>query len=237
MFNIKIFYNYLIIKISFNYKMTDYYIPKSQINQLNKLGLNIYDFLYSEEYRQKAIKDISDGTYNKDFLDVNNQEPLETLVGSFLSLFIGKKDQINTVPSVDLKRYSGLWYEIARLPNEFEKDSYNVTAEYLLKDGYIEVINSSVRKDGTINKVVGIAKAKDSSNAKLDVTFFWPFSGEYNIIDIDESYEYSVVCGSDTSYLWILSRKPKIDKNTLSDILEKLTQFDTSSLIYTNHYQ
>lgn len=210
-------------------------IPQSQISQVYKLGTNIFDFVKSKEYRGKILKDIKDKTYNPDFLDINNQNPLETIVGTLVEKFSSKKE-VKTVSYVDLDKYSGVWYEIARLPNNFETDSYNVTTEYKVKYDHVEVINSANRKDGSLNQVIGVAKPKDYSNSKLEVTFFWPFKGEYNIIDIGDNYEYSVVAGSDNKYLWILSRTPQMDKTVLSSILSKLTQFDTSSLIYTEHH-
>ena len=157
-------------------------IPSSQIDQFQKLISNIGSLIISEDYRKKINDDKVSGRYNQDFLDVNNENPLESILIPILNLIDPKKKEIKTVDHVDLERYSGLWYEVARLPNNFENDSYNVKAEYKINNDSIEVTNTSIRRDGSINKVVGIAKSKDTTNSKLSVTFFWPFSGDYNII-------------------------------------------------------
>src|SRR3954469_16364143 len=106
------------------------------------------------------------------------------------------KRTLTTVPSVDLQRYLGKWYEIARYPNRFERECVSdVSAMYLLReDGNIQVVNACRRSDRKIKESRGYAKiVEGSNNAKLRVTFFWPFFGDYWIIDLDRDYQYAVV--------------------------------------------
>jgi apolipoprotein D and lipocalin family protein len=141
------------------------------------------------------------------------------------------------VPHVDLERYTGTWYEIASYPNRFQKGCSDTNATYTLrKDGKIEVINRC-RRDGREDSVKGSAKVSDkTTNAKLKVTFFWPFYGDYWIIDLGETYDYAVVSNPDRKYLWILSRTPRMDEAKFTRILERLSGkgFDVGKLVKTN---
>ena len=124
------------------------------------------------------------------------------------------------------ERYMGTWYEIARLPHRFERGLELVRAEYTLNpDGSIKVVNSGVR-DGEARSIVGRARLKAPEavplTGELEVSFFRPFYGDYRIIELDPEYRYAVVTGSTRDYLWILSRKPKLDKKRLDDILKRL---------------
>ncbi|MCB9850213.1 MAG: lipocalin family protein [Phycisphaerales bacterium] len=131
-----------------------------------------------------------------------------------------------TVESVDLARYAGKWYEIARYPNFFEPDCVGVTAEYTLRDdGRVDVLNTcrKLTLDGEVETIEGIARTVDgSSNAKLRVSFFPPFEGDYWIIELDKNYEYAVVGEPSRSFLWILSREPELDSETYAAILANL---------------
>jgi len=129
----------------------------------------------------------------------------------------------NTVATVDLQRYVGRWYEIARIPNRFQKECVRgTTAEYTLRaDSTIEVLNSCAREDGRTEEAKGIAKIADrSSNSKLKVSFvrflgvqlFW---GDYWVIGLGADYEYAVVGGPDRKYGWILCRTPRMTSNAL----------------------
>ena len=130
------------------------------------------------------------------------------------------------VEKVDLDRYAGRWYEIARYPNSFERDCVGATADYTPRDdGRIEVVNTCFEStlDGPERVVEGSARVADpTTNAKLRVTFFWPFEGDYWIIDLDEDYEYAVVGEPSRSFLWILSRTPQMEEDTYADIIESL---------------
>lgn len=118
------------------------------------------------------------------------------------------------VPSVDLSRYAGTWYEIAKYPNRFQRGCVGATAEYtLLPDGKrVEVVNRCREIDtGKERSVRGKARVVDpATNAKLSVTFFWPFSGDYWILAVGTEYEYAVVGTPDREYLWFLARTPAI---------------------------
>lgn len=150
----------------------------------------------------------------------------------------GKKPEnpLQTVPAVDLQRYSGTWYEVARYPAWFERDCTCVTATYTpLPNGSIEVLNRCRVKtpDGREKVAKGKAKAvKGFGNSRLKVSFFWPFSADYWIIDLGSDYEYAVVGHPGRKYLWILSRTPQIDPSLRKGILERLEAqgYDTSRL-------
>ena len=141
-----------------------------------------------------------------------------------------------TVSHVDLTRYAGLWYEIARYPNAFErKCDRNVTAAYTLRsDGKIGVENACLRSDGSRTVARGWARVVDPhSSAKLKVTFFWPFFGNYWILDLSPDYRYAVVGEPGRKYLWILSRTPQMDPELYASITSRLAGkgFDASRLL------
>lgn len=132
---------------------------------------------------------------------------------------------LETVPKVDLNRYIGRWYEIARYPNRFErKCDRNAMANYTLRaDGKISVVNSCVTGDGKVTQSNGWAKVVDQqSAAKLKVTFFWPFFGNYWIIDLGPNYEYAVIGEPSRKYLWILSRTAKMSDELYAEITSRL---------------
>ena len=134
--------------------------------------------------------------------------------------------ELKTVQYVDLERYLGKWYEIAKYPVVFEKNLVAVTATYSIRDdGKIKVTNAGRKKtlDGKEKISVGKAWVVDKrTNAKLKVQFFWPFSGDYWIIELGKDYEYAVVGHPKRTYLWILCRTPKMDENLYQKILKKI---------------
>jgi apolipoprotein D and lipocalin family protein len=149
---------------------------------------------------------------------------------------------LQTVKSVDLQRYLGKWFEIARFPNSFQKGCDRSTAEYRLKEGGdIEVINTCFKKDNSQNTSVGVAQVEDRvSSAKLKVSFVpgwlrWTGigSGDYWVIDLGSRYEFAVVSEPRREYLWILSRTPTLDPEVYRGVLDRLKKqhFDLSSLI------
>ena len=140
-----------------------------------------------------------------------------------------------TVPKVDIDKYLGTWYEIARYEHSFEVGCSNVSATYSLReDGKIKVLNRCL-KNGKVSEAIGKAYAVDESNGKLKVSFFGPFYGNYWIIMLDEAYSYAVIGDPSREYFWILSRTAKMDKAKLDSILEKLPSlgYDTTKLIWT----
>jgi apolipoprotein D and lipocalin family protein len=149
------------------------------------------------------------------------------------------KAPLKVVPSVDLSRYAGKWYEIARLPNRFQRDcASNTTATYSLRpDGKITVINECRTTDGRTRSANGTARVADATgpNTKLKVTFFWPFSGNYWIIGLDSEYRWAVVGEPGRDYLLILSREPRLDAALYAQLTERVRAqgFDTAKLIKT----
>lgn len=147
---------------------------------------------------------------------------------------------LEVVPSVDLTRYAGKWYEIARLPNRFQRGcAGNTTATYTLRrDGKLTVQNECRKADGRPTSARGTARVADSQgpNAKLKVTFFWPFSGDYWIIGLDPEYRWAVVGEPGRNYLWILSREPQLDPALYERIVRRVQQqgFDTGRLLKTS---
>lgn len=145
------------------------------------------------------------------------------------------------VGSIDLQRYSGTWYEIARYPNRFEKGCNGVTATYRVdKDGSLEVINRCRRVDrgGSVSQIKGRARASDEqSPAKLKVMFFWPFYGHYWVIELAEDYSWVVVGHPRRKYLWILARQSYLEKDQLQNVLLRIVDqgYDPARLIYPNH--
>ncbi len=143
---------------------------------------------------------------------------------------------LETVPRVDLARYMGTWYEIASYPQRFQRGCTGTTATYTLRpDGSVQVVNRCARDslDGKVTVARGRAKVVDKgSNAKLKVSFFWPFWGDYWIIDLGADYEYAVVGHPSRKYLWILGRAPTMDAAVYERILERLRQqgYDTTRL-------
>jgi apolipoprotein D and lipocalin family protein len=135
---------------------------------------------------------------------------------------------LTTVAHVDLARYSGTWYEIARYPNRFEKAcASDVVAQYAMRsDGKVSVRNSCRKQDGKSKVANGTAKIVDTaSNAKLKVTFFWPFYGDFGIIDLAPDYSYAIVGEPSRKYLWILSRASELAPATYQRILERVRAF------------
>lgn len=134
------------------------------------------------------------------------------------------RQPLDVVPHVDLERYLGTWYEIATIPQSFQKGCVGVTAEYSLRpDGDIQVVNTCIQGtlDGNVRRVRGKAWVVDkTSNAKLKVRFFWPFWGSYWIIGLDPDYQWAVVGHPGRKYLWILSRSPQMEDALYGQILE-----------------
>lgn len=146
---------------------------------------------------------------------------------------------LQTVPQVDLNRYLGTWYEIATIPQRFQKGCTAVSATYTLRpDGKINVLNEC-RKDSLAGKYKaarGKAWVVDTlSNAKLKVQFFWPFSGDYWIIELDSNYQYAVVGHPNRNYLWILSRSRKMEDLLYHDLIERIKshRYDISLIVRT----
>jgi len=152
-----------------------------------------------------------------------------------LTLSLNALEDLKTVSQVDLNRYLGKWYEIARYPNPFQKKCLASTAEYSLDEkGRIIVLNTCYTA-GKVKDIKGKAwVVKDSDNSKLKVSFFWPFKGDYWIIDLADDYSYVVVGEPKRKYIWILARTPLMNAALLADILQKFPEWGYSpdQLIY-----
>lgn len=144
----------------------------------------------------------------------------------------GESGHVVAVEHVDLERYAGLWYEIARLPNRFQDQcAGDVVAEYALRDdGRIDVLNRCRHPDGRVRSAKGVARlsAPDGPRARLQVRFapawlsFLGFVwGDYWVIDLAPDYAWSVVGEPGRKYLWVLSRDPDMDEETYRGILER----------------
>ena len=148
-------------------------------------------------------------------------------------------EPLAVVPAVDLDRYLGRWYEIARLENGFEKNCEGVTADYSRRDDdLIRVVNTCRvgAPDGKARVADGKARVVDpASNARLEVSFFGPFWGDYWILDLTEDYSRSIVGEPSGRYLWILARTPVISEDSRADALARLEAmgYDVSRLYFT----
>jgi len=133
---------------------------------------------------------------------------------------------LRVVSRVDLARYTGTWYEIASFPQRFQKGCTGSSASYRLRpDGRIEVVNRCWRDSLTGRETIARGRARvvdTATNAKLKVSFFWPFWGDYWIIDLGADYEYAVVGHPRRNYLWILSRTRTLAPGTYAGILRRL---------------
>jgi len=172
---------------------------------------------------------------------------LAVVLLSFLLLLtvnacVGIPDGVEPVTGVNLEKYLGTWYEIARLDHSFERGLSNVTATYSKRnDGGIRVINRGYNAEKqTWEEAEGKAYFVDDPNVgRLKVSFFGPFYGGYNIVELDkQNYQYSLVAGPNRSYLWILARQPSLDAATMKRLVTRATDlgFDTDQLIYVSHY-
>jgi lipocalin len=140
---------------------------------------------------------------------------------------------LTPVTNVDLPRYLGQWYEIARFDHWFERGMSHTKANYAMReDGDIQVVNSGL-KDGKIKTSTGKAKRTDQQGL-LRVSFFWPFFGDYRILWLDDDCQHVLVGGGDSSYLWILSRTSTIDLSIKNSILSEARRrgYDTDKLIW-----
>lgn len=139
---------------------------------------------------------------------------------------------------LDLNKYLGTWYEIARIPNEFEPKMKFVTADYSLnKDGSIQVVNSG-HTQNEFKEIVGRAITTDD-DMLLKVSFFSNIYSDYKILYLDEDYQYSLVGGSAKNYLWILSRKPQLDRPTINKLIgiAKENGYDVDKLAMTEQFE
>lgn len=143
---------------------------------------------------------------------------------------------VKTARNVDIKRYMGTWHEIARFDTSFQKGKYNSQAFYKLNpDGTVSITNSATDQNGRKVSASARGYAPDPKDfSKLRISFFRPFYANYFILELDEDYRWALVGGNGKKYLWILSRTPQMDGETLNKIIElaKTRGYDTSKLLF-----
>ena len=159
----------------------------------------------------------------------------------FQSGCTGIPDGTQAVTGFELDRYLGTWYEVARLDHSFERGMSNVTANYSMRDdGGVSVVNRGYKiKKGEWDDATGKAYfIGDTDVGQLKVSFFGPFYGGYNILELDkDDYQYALISGPDRGYLWILARSPDLSQDILSALVSKAKELDfpVDELIYVDH--
>jgi apolipoprotein D and lipocalin family protein len=162
------------------------------------------------------------------------------LIAALLSSCTGIPDGVTAIDGFDINRYTGTWYEIARLDHRFERGLNNISATYTLRDdGGVNVLNKGWnQEDSEWKQAEGKAYfVGQPDKGRLKVSFFGPFYGGYNIIELDKKdYAYSMVAGPDKSYFWILSRSKQLPEATLERLIEKANKlgFATDKLIFVH---
>jgi len=158
-----------------------------------------------------------------------------------ISACTGQPSGTKVVSTFELDRYLGTWYEIARLDHRFERGLTDVTANYSLQDdGGVRVVNRGFSSEITEwDEAIGKAYLVDSPDVgRLKVSFFGPFYGGYNILELDlDNYQYALVAGPNRSYLWILARSPNLSETIVQSLVEKAKRlnFPVDELIYVSH--
>jgi len=160
---------------------------------------------------------------------------------ALVSACTGLPKGTSAISDFELDRYLGTWYEVARLDHSFERGLTDVTANYSLRDdGGVRVVNRGFDSEkGEWDEATGKAYLVDAPDVgRLKVSFFGPFYGAYNILDLDsENYQYALVAGPRRSYLWILARSPELPEPILRSLLDEAgrLEFPVDELIYVSH--
>ncbi len=173
------------------------------------------------------------------------QRPVSLLVALVFLIAgcTGAPDGVQPVSGFELDRYLGTWYEIARLDHRFERGLTDVTATYSMReDGGVKVVNRGYRSDEEEwDEATGKAYfVGDPDTGQLKVSFFGPFYGGYNIVELDkENYEYALVVGPNRDYLWILARSPELNEEIVNALVTRASslEFATDELIFVAHDQ
>ena len=167
--------------------------------------------------------------------------PLYIASAVLMAACTGLPSGTTAVTGFELERYLGTWYEIARLDHRFERGLTNVTANYALRDdGGVEVVNRGFDSEsGEWEQASGKAYFVDTPDVgRLKVSFFGPFYGAYNIVELDhDDYRYSLVVGPNRSYLWILARSPDLPESVVEKLVDtaRALDFPVDELIYVSH--
>ena len=160
------------------------------------------------------------------------------LIAFVLTSCTGIPEGLVAIDGFEINRYLGTWYEVARLDHRFERGLENISANYSLRaDGGVNVLNKGWNTQANeYHQALGIAYFVEQTNKGiLEVSFFGPFYGAYNIIELDKKdYSYAMITGPDRSYFWILSRTKQLPETTMQALLEKAKAFgfDTNQLIF-----
>ena len=168
------------------------------------------------------------------------RRPLITLL-FVLTGCAGAPDGVTVVDDFDLNRYLGTWYEIARLDHRFERGLSNITATYTMReDGGVRVLNRGFNiEKGEWDEAEGKAYfVGEPTVGQLKVSFFGPFYGGYNVVELDQSgYQYALVAGPNREYLWILARSPDIDRSIVDRLVGTASDlgFPIDELIFVDH--
>lgn len=164
---------------------------------------------------------------------------------SFITLFLVSfvfTQDLETVTTVDLQKYSGKWFEIASFPQRFQKGCHCTTAEYTVTSKDYLIVENRCNKDSLNGKSLYIKgkvfAEKNSGNSKLKVQFFWPFKGKYWVIDLASDYSYAVVGHPNRNYLWILSRTASMDNVVYQEIVSRIEAkgYDVSKILKTKQF-
>lgn len=169
---------------------------------------------------------------------LKNLISLSGLVGLLSLAACTNSRQLATVQTVNLDQYEGKWYDLAHLPQKFQDDCRCVSAEYTRMNDYVQVINTCVdTASGKERDIKGKAfPIEGSNNSELKVQFFWPFKGDYYIIELEPDYTYAMVGSPDRKSLWILGRDPQPDATIIKKYLNRAETlgFDTSQMVFTD---
>jgi apolipoprotein D and lipocalin family protein len=158
-----------------------------------------------------------------------------------LASCVGIPEKVKPVTGFDSEKYLGTWYEIARLDHSFERGMSKVSANYSLRpDGGIKVTNKGyyANKDRWKTAIGKAYFVGEQDTAHLKVSFYGPFYGSYVVFDLDkENYQYAFVSGPNTSYLWLLSRTPRVDPELINRFVQMAQNagFDADELIFVEH--
>ena len=180
-------------------------------------------------------------SYSLGFVGQTEMKKLSIVLVMLLMGCVGIPENVKPVDNFKLEKYLGKWYEIARLDHSFERGLSRVTADYSLRDdGGLRVLNRGYSaKENKWETAEGKAYfVKNSDQGYLKVSFFGPFYGSYIVFELDhENYEYSLVCGPDKSYLWILARSPEIKEAIENILMAKASAlgFGKGKLIFVDH--
>jgi apolipoprotein D and lipocalin family protein len=166
---------------------------------------------------------------------------LMLLIIALQSSCVGVPEGVETVVDFELDRYLGTWYEVARLDHSFERGMSHVTANYSMRDdGGVRVVNRGFKvAKNEWSEATGKAYfVGDTDVGQLKVSFFGPFYGAYNILELDkDNYQYALVAGPDRDYLWILARSPTLEPDVVLALVNKARSYDfpVDELTYVNH--